>query len=307
MNRVKKILVATDYSDNARRAEIRAAMLSLELKAEPLELMTIQNTRMGLRTPATFSSNVEIREDAAILLLERNKDVPAILRQSMGPTRVRTIRTGNPADAIVARADEIDAGLTVVAARGKSFFASLFARDNNDELIRLSERPVLLVNCEPKSAYQKVLVASDFSAASREAARMALTIAPSAHFTFLHVFGVAHEETMLETGTPVEEINDFRMRAREMARGKLNSLIDGLGPRKQFISRSIQHGCPRAVICAQAKQLNADLIAVGKRGKSRLEELLLGSVTQRLLDQEACDVLVADSLEIDEWDQPPAA
>ena len=53
MERIGKILAATDDSDHARRAETRAAMLSVQLNSRSLEIMTVQNTRMGLDTPAT--------------------------------------------------------------------------------------------------------------------------------------------------------------------------------------------------------------------------------------------------------------
>lgn len=301
MDRIRKILVATDYSDDARAAKTRAAMLSVELKADLLELMTVKGTRMGLGTPATLSSNVEVLSDAAPSLLAG----PAASHP--GPNCVRTIRTGNPASAIVERANEMGAELTVVASRRRKFLADIFARHNSNELIRLSNRPVLLVNREPKDAYRNVLVAIDFSDESREAARMALAVAPVAHFIFLHVFRLAGEEMMLETGVPLDVIHGYRQRAREIARAKLNSFIDSLGPRRQLISRSVQHGPPSAVISLRARELKADLIAVGKHGKSRFAALLLGSVTQRLVEQGQCDLLVVNSPYVDDWDLPPAA
>ncbi|HYD59836.1 MAG TPA: universal stress protein [Noviherbaspirillum sp.] len=307
MGHIRKILVATDYSDDARPAETRAAMLSVQLKADVLELMTVQSTRMGLATPATLSSNVEVRSDAALPLLDSPASVQAAAREGSGPACVRSLRTGNAATAITERADEMGAGLVVVASRRRKFLADIFARHNSNELIRLSSRPVLLVNREPNDAYRNVLVAVDFSDESREAARMALAIAPSAHFTFLHVFRLAGEEMMLETGVSLDVIHGYRQRARETSRAKLNSFIDSLGPRRQLVSRSVQFGPPSAVISVQARELKADLIAVGKHGKSRFATLLLGSVTQRLIEQGQCDLLVTNSPYIDDWDQPPAA
>jgi nucleotide-binding universal stress UspA family protein len=307
VDRIRKILVATDYSEDARRAETRAAMLSVELKAETLELMTVQNTRMGLRSLAISSTAVKAREGEGIALLENQEAQPPLLRQAVGPTCVHSFRTGSPPEAIVERAGEIRAGLIVVAARGKQFFADLFRRHSNDELIRLADRPVLLVNSEPKSAYKSVLVGIDFSDESREAARWALAIAPSAHFIFLHAFRVPEEGIMVETGVSVDVIHSYRIQAREAARTELNHFIDSLGPRKQLISRAIHHGMPVAVISAQAKQLNADLIVLGRHGKSRFVEFLLGSVTEQMIDQGSCDLLVTPAPESGSYDPLPAA
>ena len=307
VDRIRKILVATDYSDDARRAENRAAMLSVELKADTLELMTVRNPRIGLPTPAAMAAAVEAREGEVLALRERQEALPASLAREEGPACVRFVRTGSPPAAIVERAEEIRAGLIVVAARGKRFFADLFTRHNNDELIRLSDRPVLLVNTEPGETYRRAVVGVDFSEESREAARVALAIAPCAHFTFVHAFRVIDEDMMLEAGVSTDIINGYRIRARETARGELNRFIEELGPRKQLISRALQHGAPAHVIGTQAKRLNADLIAVGKHGKSRFVEFLLGSVTQRLISQGLCDMLVTTLQDIGGWDHPPAA
>lgn len=296
MDRIRKILVATDYSEDARRAETRAAMLSVELKSETLELMTVDCMRIDLRTPAALPAEIAEGESAALPGWPED-----------GPACVRSIRAGNAPHAIVGRAKEIRAGLIVVAARGKRFFADLFRRHNNDELIRLTDRPVLLVCSEPDDAYQRVLVAIDFSEESKAAARAALAIAPSAHFTFLHVFRVPDEDMMRESGVSLDLIHGYRIRAREAARTKLNDFIDSLGPRKQLISRTIQHGLPASVIGAHARQLNADLIALGKHGKPCFVEFLLGSVTRRVLDQGWCDLLVTTAVESENADFPPAA
>lgn len=298
MDRIRKILVATDYSEDARRAEIRAAMLSVELKAETLELMTVDCTKIDLRMPAATQEKVAACAGASMTLRGWPED---------GPACVRSVCTGSAPQAIVGRAQESRAGLIVVAARGKRFFADLFRRHNNDELIRLTDRPVLLVCSAPNEAYKRVLVAIDFSEESKAAARAALAVAPSAHFTFLHVFRVPDEGMMRETGISLDLIHGYRMRARETARKKLNDFIDSLGPRKQLISRSIQHGVPAPVIGAQARQLNADLIALGKHGKPRFVEFLLGSVTRRVVDQGWCDLLVTTAVEPEDAGFPPAA
>ncbi|OWW21436.1 universal stress protein [Noviherbaspirillum denitrificans] len=307
MSRIGKILVATNYSEDARRAENRAAMLSVQLKAGLLELMALQKTRMGMRMPAVLAEAVAVHEDDAWAMLERQEGLRPLLGREDGPSCVRTLREGSPPQAIVERAREIGADLIVVPAQGKRFLADMFATQGNDELIRMADRPVLLVNAEPADAYRSVIVAIDFSEESVEAARVALAIAPSAHITFLHAFRVTDEDMMMEAGVSLDVVHNLRMRAREAARVRLNQLIDSLDPRKQLISRVIQHGKPAVVIGAQARQSNADLIALGKHGKSRFAEFLLGSVTQRLVDAGGCDLLVTAGQQCIEPELRPAA
>ena len=209
--------------------------------------------------------------------------------------------------AIVERANEIDVDLIVVAARQNGFLGGLVTRFRNEELIRLSDRPVLLVHREPVSPYRKVLVAVDFSEESQQAARMALAIAPGALFSFLHVYRVPEEEMMIAHGVHTDAVHPCRIRTRETARLRLNRFIDELGKRRQLISREVEHGVPAPVIHQYAKKINADLIVVGKHGKSRFVELFLGSVTQRLIDYGDCDLLVTTSLRDEQCPMPPAA
>jgi nucleotide-binding universal stress UspA family protein len=307
MHRIQTILVATDYSEQARRAETRAAMLSVELKASTLEILAVQETRMGLNTPATASQSSELDIGSVDNVLVENR-LPVSLIQSVETLQcIRSLVVGKPASAIARRADELDADLTIVAARSKTFVPDFFTRDHNDELVRLCARPVLLVHEDPARAYTKVLVAVDFSEESKEAARYALAMAPSAHFTFLHACLVPEEGIMRESGLNTEAMNASRMAICEKARGELNLFIAQLGPRKQLITRAIHYGQTVPVLCDYAKRMRADLVAFGRHGRSRFVERLLGSTAQRLMDRANCDLLVASTALPGGWDDRPAA
>lgn len=51
-------------------------------------------------------------------------------------------------------------------------------------------------------------------------------------------------------------------------------------------------GDPAATILDAARELQADLIVVGRRGRGRLTGLVLGSVSQKLLCDSACAAMV---------------
>ncbi|NJN32588.1 MAG: universal stress protein [Synechococcales cyanobacterium RM1_1_8] len=53
-------------------------------------------------------------------------------------------------------------------------------------------------------------------------------------------------------------------------------------------------GCGRAghLICHQAKTWEAELILLGRRGRSGLKELMLGSVSSYVMHRANCSVLV---------------
>ena len=53
-----------------------------------------------------------------------------------------------------------------------------------------------------------------------------------------------------------------------------------------------ERGNVSRVMLAQEEQLSADLIVIGKHGRSMVEEWLLGGVTRHVLAGSKCDVLV---------------
>lgn len=295
MNHVRTILVATDHSAFARRAEVRAGMLGSELNADTVEVMSARYGKpvpASSAAPAAPAAEAVTLQGAGVALRETLAAAPALLLRRADPAGSRTPRAGIAPAAIVERAKDMAADLTVVAGKPDSFFAGIATRFRNEELIRISERPVLLVNREPEQAYRNVLVGIDFSQESRHAARVALAVAPAAQFTFLHVFRVIDEGMMLEHGVSINTIHGYRMQAREAARVKLNSFIEALGPRRQLISRALEHGVPGPVIHGQAQGMHADLVVVGKHGKSRIADFFLGSVTAHLIGHGRCDLLV---------------
>ena len=58
-----------------------------------------------------------------------------------------------------------------------------------------------------------------------------------------------------------------------------------------FIERILERPAAKA-ICEVAKLEKLDMIVIGSRGRSKLEGLLLGSCTQRVLNMASCPVLV---------------
>lgn len=306
MNSIKRILVAAGDADMAGRAVARAAMLSVELHAETLELLEIRDTRLGLATPATSTLSTHVDMPALAVLAGTSLHGTRLPVQSGDLACMRSIREGRRAWAITGRAKEIGADLTVVAARRRKRMADFFAQDGVDETMHLSERPLLVVRSRPESGYARVLVATDFSGHAADAARVALLIAPGAHFTMLHACHL-HEDKPAALGLAGEHIESRQIRACEQARAELGRFISGLGPRKQLIARSVHYGLPLPVIREYARRLRPDLIVIGKRGRSDAAGLLPGRVATRLAGQVPCDLLIVAAHDIDRWHDRPAA
>ncbi|SEO44685.1 universal stress protein [Nitrosovibrio sp. Nv6] len=293
MPAIKTILVATDLSEFSHRAGIRAAMICSDLKCGTVELLTVKEAGLPDALGLVLKSAPTVAETVLVDRAMRElRLISGQLHDNYGIHCTNNVKFGRPVEEIVARADELSAELTVIGAHGGNFFTDLFLGNTADKLARMSKTPMLLVKNQSMKAYRQVLVPVDFSENSRRAAHMALNIAPDAHITFLHVFDVVLEEQMQYVNVAHDIIHEHHVKAGEDARRELNQFIADLEAGSRSFFRVVKFGHPGHVICDHAKSMKPDLIVLGKHGKSRFEELLLGSASRHVMEQCFCDVLI---------------
>lgn len=83
----------------------------------------------------------------------------------------------------------------------------------------------------------------------------------------------------------------------EQAQQMLQSHSESAKSRGVRVEYDCQVGEAGACLCQEAKKWGADLIVLGRRGRTGLTEALLGSVSNYVLHHAPCSVLVIQSLE----------
>ncbi|MDR9438308.1 MAG: universal stress protein, partial [Halomonas sp.] len=68
--------------------------------------------------------------------------------------------------------------------------------------------------------------------------------------------------------------------------------LDSIAERIEGLETRVLDGDPRHVIIEEAKCEHADLIVIGKRGRNRIQEFLLGSTAEAIARDAHCPVLV---------------
>jgi nucleotide-binding universal stress UspA family protein len=289
---VQRIMVATDFSVRAIRAETRAAWLCRLLALEALDLLTVHSTRLpDLLMQVLRSTETSQQTAATEQALQDLKITAEAIESNYGIKCGFSARSGDAVTEIFAVSEALCADLIVIGEPKESYLGKLRGT-TADKLIRMANRPVLLVRNEPRHDYREVLVPIDFSAESHCAARLALKIAPNAHIIFLHAYHVWAESQMREAGIDEEVITKYRVKYGEEARKELNLFVAELGPIPQLVSRVVELGWAVPVISAYAGKMQPDLIVMGKHSGSKVEGFLLGSVTQRTIEQTRSDILV---------------
>jgi len=286
-----KLLAATDFSDDARQAALRAAHLAAQLGAQ-LELLHVVSGQSlsHLRELFNLGSDADARllDDARRMLGELVEEVA----EKTGFAAMPRVQTGHVVNEIVSATDQAD--MLVLGARGLSPLRDVFLGTTAEKLLYRCDRPVLVSKRPPHGPYQRVIVPVDLSRHSAAALRMAAWIAPQAYITIIHAFDVPFEGKLWLAGVEDAEIQRYRALAREQAQDKIEALMRGLGDASLRLHQRVEHGDAARIILEQEEEMNPDLVVIGKHGQSIMGELLMGSVARHVLSNARCDVLVVN-------------
>lgn len=288
------LLAATDFSAPARHALERAAQLAAAHEGARLTISHVLSTSLLARLgsvmgeeAALFRQRVAGEAEAALA------ELASRLKAQHGCEIDTRLGQGAALEGITALAEELAADLLVLGARGAHFVREFLLGSTTERVLRKTRRPVLAVKQRPLGPYRRVLVPVDFSSHSRQAVLTAHRFLPQADLILLHAFEVDIESTLRFASVDEEKIHHYRLRAREEALAAMARFADELPIPPARLSRQVLHGAPTLRIVEQEQALDADLIVMGKRGQSTLEELLLGSVTKHVLAYSSSDVLIA--------------
>lgn len=292
MSRIQSILAATDFSPDSRHAVERAGILGAAMSAEKGVLLHVLE-KSWLDTLKHFLSASEeveqkIIDDASRSLAELVEEVQQLSGFSLEPQ----VLSGNTLDTLVQVASNFD--LVVLGARGRHPVRALALGTTSQRLLSKVRRPVLVVKRKAEKPYQRILVATDFSPNSLKGLQYARTVAPQALIHLVHVFEPLFERKMISAGVSDEVIENYRAEAQLEAETEMTRFIAESGETPRKIVRLIEHGHAPGKLPEMAAKWDPDLVVVGKHGRWRIEEFLLGSVTLHMLAQSRCDVLVAE-------------
>jgi len=247
-------------------------------------LLNIIDTRMHLSLGVEILSQ---RAKSELAKLEKTfRDKGAVVRS--------LVKAGIPSQEIVMTANEEDASLIVMGARGVSLFREMFLGSTTSDVMRNSKRPVLIIRfklveklgkikCERvcRDLLGKILFATDFSEQSQRALGLLETLKESgaSELVLVHV---------VDRGETEEEAQALRAAAEKELVGVEHELRDD-GWRVKSIATI---GIASKEVTSTANTENASLIAVGARGKGIIEGLLVGSTAEAMARRADRPVLI---------------
>lgn len=135
--------------------------------------------------------------------------------------------------------------------------------------------------------FSNVLVAVDGSESASKAFERAIYLAQKCH-SKLDLVHVVQCEVGGDSANTFEIIDELKNRAKKM----LEEYRIQAEKNNISIRITIMQGDPAKVIIEIAKEKSYDLIIMGTRGRSSFQELLIGSVSQKVMHHASCPVMV---------------
>ncbi|MEW6416356.1 MAG: universal stress protein [Pseudomonadota bacterium] len=290
----RTLLAATDFSAPARHALERAAQLAQASPGARLTLAHIVSANALDTLRQLLPAEAGGMQASLLARSEQHlAELAAALTARYGGVIDTLVAAGNPLTALAELADARDADLLVMGARGAHFMRELLVGSTTERLLRKTRRPLLAVKQRAQAPYRRVLAPVDFSDHCAAAINAAHAWLPDAEFVLLHVFAVELESTFRFAGLDDDIIHAYRAQARDAAMAAMDAFVGKLNVPPAHLTRQFVHGAATLRIIEHEQALDADLVVMGKRGQSVVEELLLGSVTKHVLAQSSSDVFIA--------------
>lgn len=291
MSRPQTIVAATDFSENAQRAVQQAAHLARTWGAR-LILVHVFNDSVWASIKAVYDlsgwSNVKPLDAARMRLIALSEQVARDFAVQV-ETEVLVGRASQQIGVFVAARH---AELLVVGEHGENWVRDTVLGGTALKVLEATHIPVLLVRSPAAGSYQRILIATDFSANATRATHLAMALFPDARHHLIHAYVVPFEASMRMGGAQDEDIQRYREQEYLKAARNLEAFAVDCDYRAAAeFSRLALYGYPASVLFEQAQEV--DLIVIGKHGGGPFEEKLLGSVTQNILYHAGCDVLLS--------------
>jgi nucleotide-binding universal stress UspA family protein len=139
---------------------------------------------------------------------------------------------------------------------------------------------------------RRVLHANDFSAASRPAFRLAVSMAKTAgaSLTIAHV--LTPVLPVVEGGyLPPREYERLETAMRRTAQRRLGTLVRAATRARVRCRAMLLEGVPADAIVHAARSTGAQVVVIGTHGRGGMRRLLLGSVAERVIATSGVPVL----------------
>lgn len=274
------LLLATDLSARCDRPLDRAVQLAGEWSAEVVALNVLEPAAAPDRALAWVGG----ASDEELLLAAREQ-----LSRDLGgravPVQLRLARGKDAGVAIREAVLALGAEIVVTGVARNETLGRFLLGSTVESLSRTLAQPLLVVRERVRGPYRRIVVASDFSEASRQALLTAARLFPGRELVLYHCRPLALQGL---AAAPSHAGLCASIEATEYAEFMAATPL----PEGTTVRPVIECGAIESLLTRYARAQAIDLVVMGSHGRGGLMSLLLGSTAARLLDWLPCDTLL---------------
>ena len=263
---MKKILVPTDFSNEAENALKVAAQLAKKYDAQ---IYLLHMLEIPLHQVEEMGGHSELPEAVFFMKLARQKFDDTLNKDFLKGISVHeTVDFRDSFTEVNNVAKEKGADLIVMGSHGASGFKEMFVGSNAEKVVRTSEVPVLVIKNEHEDfSVSNFVFASDFKNDSKETYKQAIKLA-SYFDAVLHLVLVNTPNNFLTTTEANERIKEF-IKGISFENYTVNIYND----------KSVESG-----ILNFSHSINADLIGISTHGRQGIAHFFNGSISEDLVN-----------------------
>ena len=146
-------------------------------------------------------------------------------------------------------------------------------------------------------AIDRILVAIDFSEQSEDALALATSVATRTGGSLVLLWvDDRSSATSAVYGSAIEEVEQLIEEQHRSSATRLRELADRVAAQGIAVSQRIEQGHPDESILRVARDMTADLVVTGTKGRTGFQHFFLGSVAEKVVRMSTTNVLVARGL-----------
>lgn len=286
----ERLLLATESSEFSEGAIREAIRLAKRCGSKLTALSVIEsNPEFGSEAPAILE---KIEKEA----LAHLDGVKARAKQEAVACETVTYEGEDSYKYIVEEAVKQKSTMIIMGRRGKKSFRRLVMGSTTSWTIGHAPCSVLVVPRAAQVDFKSIVVATDGSKYSAAAASEGISIAKRNNAK-LTVLAVVPADIAMPTDIDFAALQRDKLADQDMQMAEKNAKAVKEAAQKAGVDAQafVMSGKPADAIIEIAKDKSADLIVVGSHGRTGLDRLLMGSVTERVIVMSSCAVLAVKS------------
>lgn len=275
----KKVLMAVDVAAISKQQIDTAIVLGQLYNSEIIVMSVLSDT--------------DLSDDLKTIVVQAITDSLNKIRETLKKERVHTkepvIAYGRPEDEILKMAIEENVNLILISSGSKGKSEKFKLGTTAGKLLRLSDMPVWVANLNDAIGFKNIICPVDFSDTSKRALENAIILAKDfkAALRILAVYE-PFSNASARLNLDEEKENFYRLQKFEQEKDqfikKFN--LDGIDYKVD-----IQHGIPHEIILHTIEKYNHDLLVMGTNGRTGLNRLIMGSITEKVTREMPCSFI----------------